>query len=169
MTRTPPSAPGAPQTEFGDESIDFGFRTVRRAEKSGLVRDVFDSVASRYDLMNDIMSGGIHRLWKDAMMDWLAPRPGQKLLDVAGGTGAPVVAPSHPGCDAGSRRGRGLRGLLLLDGRLVDRGRLGLDRRARACDRATHDLLRRHGRPRRTRRRLPGDPAALLRSLGRAH
>jgi demethylmenaquinone methyltransferase/2-methoxy-6-polyprenyl-1,4-benzoquinol methylase len=48
---------------------------------------VFSSVASRYDLMNDLMSAGLHRLWKDAMMDWLAPRPGQRLLDVAGGTG----------------------------------------------------------------------------------
>ena len=56
-------------------------------EKAGRVRGVFTSVASRYDVMNDVMSVGIHRLWKDAMMDWLAPRPGQKLLDVAGGTG----------------------------------------------------------------------------------
>ena len=52
-----------------------------------MVQGVFQSVASRYDLMNDVMSVGIHRLWKDAMMDWLAPRPGQRLLDVAGGTG----------------------------------------------------------------------------------
>jgi demethylmenaquinone methyltransferase/2-methoxy-6-polyprenyl-1,4-benzoquinol methylase len=65
----------------------FGFRDVPVAEKAGLVHDVFSSVASRYDLMNDLMSGGVHRLWKDAMMDWLAPRPGQRLLDVAGGTG----------------------------------------------------------------------------------
>ncbi|TNF58342.1 MAG: bifunctional demethylmenaquinone methyltransferase/2-methoxy-6-polyprenyl-1,4-benzoquinol methylase UbiE, partial [Rhodobacteraceae bacterium] len=55
--------------------------------KAGRVRGVFNSVASRYDVMNDVMSVGIHRLWKDAMMDWLAPRPGQRLLDVAGGTG----------------------------------------------------------------------------------
>jgi demethylmenaquinone methyltransferase/2-methoxy-6-polyprenyl-1,4-benzoquinol methylase len=57
------------------------------SEKAGLVHGVFTRVASRYDVMNDLMSVGIHRLWKDAMMDWLAPRPGQKLLDVAGGTG----------------------------------------------------------------------------------
>ena len=57
------------------------------AEKAERVRGVFTSVASRYDLMNDLMSAGVHRLWKDAMMDWLAPRPGQSLLDVAGGTG----------------------------------------------------------------------------------
>ena len=56
-------------------------------EKAGLVHGVFSRVASRYDVMNDLMSVGIHRLWKDAMMDWLAPRPGQRLLDVAGGTG----------------------------------------------------------------------------------
>lgn len=65
----------------------FGTRTVPEAEKKALVQEVFTSVAARYDLMNDLMSGGIHRLWKDAMMDWLAPRPGQRLLDVAGGTG----------------------------------------------------------------------------------
>jgi demethylmenaquinone methyltransferase/2-methoxy-6-polyprenyl-1,4-benzoquinol methylase len=66
---------------------DFGFRRVREAEKAPLVRAVFDSVASRYDLMNDLMSGFIHRRWKDELVAWLAPRPGQILLDVAGGTG----------------------------------------------------------------------------------
>lgn len=65
----------------------FGFETVPEAEKAGRVQGVFGSVASKYDIMNDVMSMGIHRVWKDAMMDWLAPRPGQKLLDVAGGTG----------------------------------------------------------------------------------
>ncbi|MEY4870839.1 MAG: hypothetical protein RLZZ563_169 [Pseudomonadota bacterium] len=65
----------------------FGFQTVPEAEKAGMVHGVFTRVASKYDIMNDLMSGGVHRLWKDAMMDWLAPRPGQRLLDVAGGTG----------------------------------------------------------------------------------
>lgn len=65
----------------------FGFETVPEAEKADRVHGVFSSVAARYDLMNDAMSLGIHRLWKDAMMDWLAPRPGMSLLDVAGGTG----------------------------------------------------------------------------------
>ncbi|WP_045320057.1 bifunctional demethylmenaquinone methyltransferase/2-methoxy-6-polyprenyl-1,4-benzoquinol methylase UbiE [Limimaricola cinnabarinus] len=70
-----------------EQTTHFGYQTVREEEKAGRVRGVFTSVASRYDVMNDVMSVGIHRLWKDAMMDWLAPRPGQKLLDVAGGTG----------------------------------------------------------------------------------
>lgn len=65
----------------------FGFETISEDEKAGKVQGVFSSVASRYDVMNDAMSLGIHRIWKDAMMDWLAPRPGQTLLDVAGGTG----------------------------------------------------------------------------------
>jgi demethylmenaquinone methyltransferase/2-methoxy-6-polyprenyl-1,4-benzoquinol methylase len=69
-----------PTTHFGD-------RQVAEETKAGLVHDVFTSVASRYDVMNDVMSAGIHRVWKDAMMDWLAPRDGQALLDVAGGTG----------------------------------------------------------------------------------
>lgn len=70
-----------------EPTTHFGFQTVPEGEKADRVRGVFTSVASRYDLMNDVMSAGIHRLWKDAMMDWLAPRPGQHLLDVAGGTG----------------------------------------------------------------------------------
>jgi demethylmenaquinone methyltransferase / 2-methoxy-6-polyprenyl-1,4-benzoquinol methylase len=74
-------------TTTDDRTTHFGFQDVREGEKAGLVHGVFSRVASRYDLMNDLMSGGVHRLWKDAMMDWLAPRDGQKLLDVAGGTG----------------------------------------------------------------------------------
>ena len=70
-----------------DLEVDFGFRRVRKDEKPGLVRDVFTSVAGRYDLMNDVMSLGVHRLWKDAMADWLAPRAGMRILDLAGGTG----------------------------------------------------------------------------------
>ena len=70
-----------------DKTTHFGARDVPESEKAGLVHGVFTSVASRYDVMNDLMSGGIHRIWKDAMMDWLAPRSGQRLLDVAGGTG----------------------------------------------------------------------------------
>ncbi|MBF0563120.1 MAG: class I SAM-dependent methyltransferase [Alphaproteobacteria bacterium] len=69
------------------DTTHFGFRTVNAVDKSSLVRDVFDSVAPRYDLMNDLMSAGIHRLWKAALIDWLDPRPGMRLLDVAGGTG----------------------------------------------------------------------------------
>jgi demethylmenaquinone methyltransferase/2-methoxy-6-polyprenyl-1,4-benzoquinol methylase len=69
------------------EETDFGFRRVPEAAKAPLVRGVFDSVARRYDLMNDLMSAGIHRWWKAAMIAALNPRPGQRLLDVAGGTG----------------------------------------------------------------------------------
>jgi demethylmenaquinone methyltransferase/2-methoxy-6-polyprenyl-1,4-benzoquinol methylase len=65
----------------------FGYRDVEELEKPALVRGVFSSVARRYDLMNDLMSGGIHRLWKDAMVEWLNPQPGQCIADVAGGTG----------------------------------------------------------------------------------
>ena len=68
-----------------EKTTHFGARTVAEDEKAGLVHGVFTSVAARYDLMNDVMSGGVHRLWKDAAMDWLAPRDGQRLLDVAGG------------------------------------------------------------------------------------
>jgi len=70
-----------------NDTADFGFRTVEAAEKQHLVRDVFDSVASRYDLMNDLMSGGMHRLWKREFIRMLRPTPAKTLLDVAGGTG----------------------------------------------------------------------------------
>ncbi len=74
-------------TQENDSTTHFGFQTVNEAEKAGMVHGVFTRVASKYDIMNDVMSMGIHRIWKDAMMDWLAPRPNQRLLDVAGGTG----------------------------------------------------------------------------------
>jgi len=76
---TPTPLPGA--------TTHFGNQTVAEGEKAGMVHGVFSNVASKYDVMNDVMSMGIHRLWKDAMMDWLAPHDGQRLLDVAGGTG----------------------------------------------------------------------------------
>ncbi|MEL6977717.1 MAG: bifunctional demethylmenaquinone methyltransferase/2-methoxy-6-polyprenyl-1,4-benzoquinol methylase UbiE [Pseudomonadota bacterium] len=65
----------------------FGYQDVDVEDKPALVRGVFDAVASRYDLMNDLMSAGVHRLWKEAMIDWLAPRRGARMLDLAGGTG----------------------------------------------------------------------------------
>jgi len=77
---------------MSSESASFGFKDVDAREKSGLVKGVFDRVASRYDLMNDLMSGGVHRLWKGMALDWLDPQPGQVLLDVAGGTGDMAVA-----------------------------------------------------------------------------
>jgi demethylmenaquinone methyltransferase/2-methoxy-6-polyprenyl-1,4-benzoquinol methylase len=70
-----------------DTTASFGFRDVPEGQKEGLVREVFSSVASKYDLMNDLMSAGVHRLWKDAFVEWLNPRPGWQVLDVAGGTG----------------------------------------------------------------------------------
>src|SRR5690242_7660447 len=76
-SRAEPSAPSA----------DSGYRAVPEDEKAPLVRALFDSVAPRYDLMNDLMSAGVHRWWKAEMVRVLAPRPGQRLIDVAGGTG----------------------------------------------------------------------------------
>ncbi|MDD9719689.1 bifunctional demethylmenaquinone methyltransferase/2-methoxy-6-polyprenyl-1,4-benzoquinol methylase UbiE [Sulfitobacter sp. PR48] len=70
-----------------DKTTHFGAQTVREDDKAGMVRNLFSDVANKYDIMNDVMSMGIHRIWKEAMMDWLAPRAGQRLLDVAGGTG----------------------------------------------------------------------------------
>lgn len=73
--------------ENSSDNASFGFRDVNPDEKPGLVQGVFESVAGRYDLMNDLMSGGVHRLWKASLIDQLKPRAGQHLLDVAGGTG----------------------------------------------------------------------------------
>ncbi len=72
---------------MSDKTIDFGFETIPEAEKISRVKGVFDSVASNYDLMNDAMSVGIHRVWKNMTITRLNPQPGERLLDVAGGTG----------------------------------------------------------------------------------
>src|SRR5690606_18829132 len=69
------------------DNTDFGFQRVPRATKAARVAQVFDSVAARYDLMNDLMSGGLHRLWKQTTLTMAAARPGQQVLDLAGGTG----------------------------------------------------------------------------------
>jgi demethylmenaquinone methyltransferase/2-methoxy-6-polyprenyl-1,4-benzoquinol methylase len=77
----------APTRTSNPESEWFGFRHVNPNEKTELVHEVFSSVAGNYDLMNDLMSGGLHRLWKDTLVRRINPKPGQILLDVAGGTG----------------------------------------------------------------------------------
>lgn len=83
----------------------FGFRDVPPEEKPGLVRGVFDRVASRYDLMNDLMSGGVHRLWKDAVAARLNPQPGETIIDCAGGTGDMARRFSRMARRAQQRRG----------------------------------------------------------------
>lgn len=70
-----------------DETTHFGFQTVAEHEKAAKVADVFHSVAQRYDIMNDLMSGGLHRIWKTFTIGRAAVRPGMKVLDIAGGTG----------------------------------------------------------------------------------
>ena len=82
-----PRTPDPADSGRSEGFTHFGYQEVPVAEKWGRIQGVFESVASNYDLMNDLMSGGIHRLWKGAMIDWLDPRPGQRFLDVAGGTG----------------------------------------------------------------------------------
>ncbi len=70
-----------------DNTTHFGYQSVAAEDKAGMVRGVFDSVASRYDVMNDLMSAGMHRLWKRFTIDQAAVRPGDTVLDLAGGTG----------------------------------------------------------------------------------
>ena len=75
------------QDNLTDDTTDFGYERVKTAEKAGRVREVFDSVAAQYDLMNDLMPGGLHRLWKRFTIELSAVRSGQTVLDIAGGTG----------------------------------------------------------------------------------
>lgn len=82
-----PAEPTDPSASAPTGQASFGYRDVPEAEKAGLVARVFESVAPRYDLMNDLMSGGVHRLWRAVLVDMLNPRPGERFLDVAGGTG----------------------------------------------------------------------------------
>lgn len=74
-------------SQNSSDTTHFGFEEVNVEEKAGMVRDIFESVADQYDIMNDVMSVGIHRLWKDSLINTLNPRAGMHLLDVAGGTG----------------------------------------------------------------------------------
>jgi len=69
------------------KKIDFGFKKVNISKKEKLVNNIFNSVSSKYDLMNDLSSLGFHRLWKQELINWIAPQPNQSLLDIAGGTG----------------------------------------------------------------------------------
>ena len=75
------------EQEHSSDTTHFVYQTVSADDKAGLVRDVFDSVASRYDIMNDLMSVGLHRIWKRHAIDQAALRPGNVVLDLAGGTG----------------------------------------------------------------------------------
>jgi demethylmenaquinone methyltransferase / 2-methoxy-6-polyprenyl-1,4-benzoquinol methylase len=106
------------------KTVDFGYERVTPAEKTARVRGVFDSVASNYDLMNDLMSGGLHRLWKRFALARTGLRPGQRALDVASGTGD---------LGAGLARQVGAKGIVVLTDvnremlsrgrdRLIDRG-----------------------------------------------
>lgn len=94
-------APDAP-----DEHVSFGYSDIPKREKTGRVREVFARVADRYDLMNDAMSGGLHRLWKDALAARLNPQPGEVILDVAGGTGDVARRLKKMSDAAALRRGR---------------------------------------------------------------
>ena len=111
----------------GQDPVDFGYQKVPASEKARLVRSVFDSVAGRYDAMNDAMSLGMHRLWKRFAVDRCAVRPGQSILDLAGGTGdmAALLWPGLKG--SGQLAVADINRAMLERGRerLADRGILG--------------------------------------------
>jgi len=96
-------------------SATFGYQDVDPAEKSGLVRGVFDRVARRYDLMNDLMSLGAHRLWKDAAAARLNPQPGERIIDCAGGTGDLARRYARMARAAQDRRGGAEASILVVD------------------------------------------------------
>src|SRR6187402_2381196 len=100
---------------MSEPSATFGFRDVDPDAKPGLVRGVFDRVASRYDLMNDLMSGGVHRLWKDAVASRLNPQPGERILDVAGGTGDLARRFARLARNAQNRRGGPAAEVMVID------------------------------------------------------
>lgn len=104
-------------TEQGNDKVDFGYRKVPTGDKARLVHRVFDSVAGRYDLMNDVMSAGVHRLWKRYLMTVADIRPGMDVLDLASGTGD-VAALS-----AGRLRGNGMLVASDINAAMLSRGR----------------------------------------------
>jgi demethylmenaquinone methyltransferase/2-methoxy-6-polyprenyl-1,4-benzoquinol methylase len=92
-------------TDPSERTVSFGFEQVSEAEKAARVKGVFASVAPRYDLMNDLMSAGVHRLWKHDAMNRVNPQPGEIHLDVAGGTGELARAFLNLAGKTGARRG----------------------------------------------------------------
>ena len=78
-----------------NETTHFGFNEIETDQKAAAVQTIFSSVAANYDLMNDLMSGGVHRIWKAALIDWIIPKAGELYLDVAGGTGDIANAIRH--------------------------------------------------------------------------
>ena len=110
---------------MSQRSASFGYRDVPLEEKPRLVRGVFDRVASRYDLMNDLMSGGVHRLWKDAAVARLNPQPGERILDVAGGTGDLARRIARLARGAQARRGGAPAEVLVVDynAEMIEAGR----------------------------------------------
>jgi demethylmenaquinone methyltransferase/2-methoxy-6-polyprenyl-1,4-benzoquinol methylase len=96
-------------------SATFGYKDVDPAEKPGLVRGVFDRVAGRYDLMNDLMSIGVHRLWKDAVAARMNPQPGETIIDCAGGTGDMARRYAKLARGAQARRGGADAQVLIVD------------------------------------------------------
>ncbi|MBV9997434.1 MAG: class I SAM-dependent methyltransferase [Caulobacteraceae bacterium] len=106
-------------------SAPFGFRDVDPAEKPRLVREVFDRVARRYDLMNDLMSLGAHRLWKDAAAARLNPQPGETIVDCAGGTGDLARRLAHLANAATRRRGGDPARIVVIDynAEMIEAGR----------------------------------------------
>ena len=110
---------------MSDTTASFGYRDVPEAEKEGLVREVFSSVARRYDLMNDLMSGGVHRIWKDMTAARLNPQPGELIIDCAGGTGDVASRLARLARRAQARRGGDPARIAVIDFDLamLDRGR----------------------------------------------
>lgn len=100
---------------MSERRATFGFRDVDPGDKPGLVRGVFDRVASRYDLMNDVMSAGVHRLWKDMAAARLNPRPGETIVDCAGGTGDIAQRLARLARRAQARRGGADPSILVID------------------------------------------------------
>src|ERR1700683_322302 len=106
------------------DSVDFGFEQVPLKDKARRVRSVFDSVAERYDLMNDLMSGGAHRLWKQFTLSLTGLRSGQRALDIASGTGDLASGMARQVGDSGLIVLSDINANMLLRGRdrLTDRG-----------------------------------------------
>ncbi len=98
-----------------DGTASFGFADVDADAKPGLVRGVFEAVAPRYDLMNDLMSAGVHRLWKDATAARLNPQPGEVVIDCAGGTGDMAARLARMSASAAKRRGGEAAAVVVVD------------------------------------------------------